>query len=109
MGPDGTPAFNGRPLHWLEGGASWLFYGRYVYDTDKGTRLGELSMPGALAQWAGGGDTCQLVRTNEFGEPRLDVVKLDLAKARAAVGAEPAAVPALGDTSARSATGGQSQ
>ena len=94
---DGSSAFSGPAMQWLEGGESWLYYGAHVFDTDKGTRLGDLSTPGVRSQWTDGRDTCFLAWNDPLGEPRLDVVKLDLAKARAAAAAD-AADRSPGDT-----------
>jgi hypothetical protein len=82
------PAFEGRPMHWLDDGKSWLLWGSSVFDTDTGALLGELKVAGVNSQ-STAGNTAYLLVADPFGGQHLDEVKLDLEKARKGGAAAP--------------------
>lgn len=90
----GGPLFEGRAFHWLDKGHAWLLYGNSVFDADTGAMLASLNLPGVRSQSATpDGNTCYLVRADEFAGLQFAAVKLDIAGARQRVvgGAKPAA------------------
>jgi hypothetical protein len=79
----GMPVFEGRAFHWLENGRAWLLYGGSVFDTDSGSLLGSLGLSAVRSQYTvPSGDTCQIVRNDEFGGLVFTTVELDLPGAR---------------------------
>lgn len=89
----GGTTFQGRAFHWLDQGHAWLLYGNSVFDADTGAMLGSLNQHGVRSQSATpDGDTCHIVRREEFGGLQLAALNLDLAGARKRVvgGARPA-------------------
>jgi hypothetical protein len=83
VGFGGVPAFEGRAFHWLDKGRAWVLHGNSAFDTESGQLLGSLNL-GLVRRLSSlpDGDTCLVVRNEDFGGLQFAAVKLDLAWAR---------------------------
>jgi hypothetical protein len=80
----GWPSFEGRALHWLDKGRAWLIHAGSIFDTESGAMLGSLGLQGVKSvDTSPDGDTCFVVKNDDFDGQHLAAVQLNLAAARA--------------------------
>jgi hypothetical protein len=93
--------FEGQAFEWLDEGRAFVLYGSSVFETESGQFLGDVGIEGVRAQITRGKNVCELIRMNDAGHVQVDVVTLDLSKARESARA---GVPARRGSSPKPAT-----